>query len=141
MQQHTSIMYIWSKYLSVDTIFRFCFHPDFANILLLLMRKLLYQGFLLVKLSYQMESFTIVVLEQLCHKRRLICYGGGMHNHVLLSSFITYHLIFNMSKTTGATIGGSTTCPLAGAPPGFPGVHVAQSLVFSVVLSGPSLSF
>jgi hypothetical protein len=62
-----------------------------------------------------------------------------MHNHVFHSSFITYHLIFNMSKTTG--FGGSTTCPLAGAPPVFTGVRVAQSLVFSVVLCGPSLSF
>ena len=88
-----------------------------------------------------MESFIIVILEYLCHKRRLIWYGGGMHNHVPLSSFITYHLIFNMSKTMRATIGGSTIWPLAEAPPVFTGVRVAQSLVFSVVLCGPSLSF
>jgi len=49
---------------------------------------------------------------------------------------MTYHQVYNKSNTTGATCGVGTAYP-SGAPeliPGFSGVRVARSLVFSCIL-------
>jgi hypothetical protein len=51
---------IWSIYLSVDTIFQSCSYHDFLDRGLLLTRKLLNHGFLMVNLDF--ESFTVATM-------------------------------------------------------------------------------
>jgi hypothetical protein len=75
---------------------RACGSYRFLHRELLLTRKLLNQGFLVVKLKSLLESFTVAtmtwltVTEYLCHKWPLIFFGGRNHNLVLFS-FRTFH--------------------------------------------------
>jgi hypothetical protein len=71
------------------------------------------------------------VTEYLSHKWRGICSTCSKH-FLVLSSFMTYHQVYNWSNTTGATIRTGTAYP-SGAPefaPMFSGVCVNPSLVF-----------
>ena len=62
-------------------------------------------------------------------------YPNGRKDFPVLSSFMTYHWLCIYNNTMGATSGAGTAYP-SGAPEftlWFSGVHVTQSLVFSVV--------
>jgi len=61
------------------------------------------------------------VTEYLCHKWPRICSTCRKHFPVL-SSFITYHRVFNWSNTTGATSGAGIDHP-SGAHDFTPGFH------------------
>ena len=70
------------------------------------------------------------VTEYLCHKWPRICSTCRKHFPVL-SSFITYHRVFNWSNTTGATSGAGIDNP-SGAPDFTPGFHCGSCcLIFS----------
>ena len=87
--------------------FRACgFYHDFLHRGLLLTRKLLKKGFLVVNWSHHFERFT----EYLCHKWTRICSVCYNHKHVLLS-FMTYHRVCNQSNTMGAISGAWTVYP------------------------------
>ena len=84
---------------------------------LLLTRKLLNQWFQVVKSwSHQFQSFTIAIMtwltvvQYLCHKLPRIYSVCRNHNPVL-SLFMTYHRVYNMSNTTCATSGAGTVYP------------------------------
>ena len=86
----------------------------------LITRKLLNQGFLLVKLKSSLRKF-----------------------YPVLSSFTTYYRICKKSNTTGVTSGAGTAYP-SGAPEFtscFSGVRVTRSLVLYVCFIDRCLSF
>jgi hypothetical protein len=97
--------------------------------------------------NHHFESFTVAtmtwltVMEHLCHKWQRIC--STCKHFTVLSSFMTYHMVCNYIKTTGATSGAWTAYP-SGAPeftPVFSGVHVTRSLVLYVCFVDRCLSF
>jgi hypothetical protein len=75
-------------------------YQDFPDRGLLLTRKLLNQGFLLVKLRSSLRKFYVVTMtwltamEYLCHKWPRICSTCRKH-FTLISSFMTYHRVCN----------------------------------------------
>jgi len=77
-------------------------YQDFLDRRFLLTRKLLNQGFLLVKLKSSLfyDSFTVVtmtwltIMEYLCHKWPQICFTC-LKLFSVLSSFMTYHRVCN----------------------------------------------
>ena len=119
---------IWSIYLSVDPNSRGCGScHDFLDRGLLLTRKLLNQGLLVVKL---LKTFTsklcavatvtwLTAMEYLCHKWPRICSVCRNHSPVL-SSFMISHRVCNKSNSTGATCGAGTAYP-SGAHDFIPG--------------------
>jgi hypothetical protein len=111
---------------------------------LLLTRKLLKQGFLLVKLNSSLWKFYghhrwLTAMEYLHHKWSRICYTCRKH-FPILSSFMTYHRVCNYINTTGAT-SGEGTAYTSGASPVFSGVRVTRSLVLYVCFVDHWLSF
>ena len=85
-----------------------------------LTRKLLNQGFLLVQLKSRFEILTVATMTcltamtYLCHNGRRICSTCGKH-FPFLSSFMTDHRVCNWINTTGVTSGARTAHP-SGAP-------------------------
>jgi hypothetical protein len=75
-------------------------YKDFLDRGWLLTRKLLNQGFLLVKLNSSLRKFTVAtmtwltVIEYLCHKWPRI-YSTCRKHFQVLSSFMTYHRVCN----------------------------------------------
>ena len=75
-------------------------YQDFPNRGLLLTRKLLNQGFLLVKLKSSLRTFygrhhdLVDAMEYLCHEWPRICSTCRRH-FPILSSFMTYHRVCN----------------------------------------------
>jgi hypothetical protein len=74
-------------------------YQDFLDRGLLLTRKLLSQGFLLVKLKSSLRKFYgrhpwLTVMENLCHKWPRICSTCRKH-FPILSSIMTYHWVCN----------------------------------------------
>jgi hypothetical protein len=120
---------------------------DFLDRGLLLTRKLLNQGFLLVKLKSSLTSKVLLSplwlgwpLWNMCNKWPRICSTFRKHFPVL-SLFMTCHRICNYINTTGVTNGTGTAYP-SGAPefiPGFSGVRVTQSLVLCTCIFCRSL--
>ena len=117
-------------------------YHDFLDRVLPTTRKLLNQGFTVVKLSHHFESFTIaimtwlIVIEYQCHKWPRIC-SVCRHRNPVLSSFMTYLRMCNKSNTTVPRMDQElpilpehlrSSLVLVGG-------HVAQSLVFCVVCS------
>ena len=100
-------------------------YQDFLRRRLLLTRKLLNQGFLLIKLKSSCRTFMVATMtwltamEYLCHKWPRICFTCREHFPVV-SSFMTYHRVCNEINTTGATGGAGTAYP-SGAPEFTPG--------------------
>jgi hypothetical protein len=91
MYQHSNTICIWSIYFSVYAIFQsLWFMSCFRDRCLLLTRKILNRGVLVVKLTSS--------LRKLC---------GGHHDLVnqIFVSQITCHLVFKKSNTTGVSIG------------------------------------
>ena len=114
---------IWSIYLSVDPILQsLWFLSWFFDRGLLLTRKLLNQGFLVVKWKSPLRKF--------CgHKWSLICSVCRYHN-LVLSSCMTYHRACSKSNTTVATCGAGLAKPRSS--PFFVGFRVLLDLQFSV---------
>ena len=100
-------------------------YQDFLDTGLLLTRKLLNQGFLLIKLRSSLRKYLVAtmtwltVMEYLRHKWPRICSTCCKHFPVL-SSFMTYHQVCNQINTTGVTSGRGTAYP-SGAPEFTPG--------------------
>jgi hypothetical protein len=75
-------------------------YQDFLDRRLLLTRKLLNQGFLLVKLKSSFRKFAVATMtwltamEYLCHKWPRIC-STCRKQFLVLSSFMTYHRVCN----------------------------------------------
>ena len=125
MWQHSSNTWIWSIYL----------FQDFLDRGLLLTRKLLNQGFLVVRLySSRWKVVTVTwltAMEYSCHTWPRICSVRRNRNTVLSSSKI-YHRVCKKNSTTVATSRTGTVYP-SGAPEFIPvvsEVRVAGSLVF-----------
>jgi hypothetical protein len=101
-------------------------YRDFLDRGLLLTRKLLNQGFLLVKLKSWLRKFYGR------HHDLVDCYGISVRNYhggyvplvvshfSVLSSFMTYYWVCNSINTTGVINGAGTAYP-SGAPEFIPG--------------------
>jgi len=113
-KHHTSSTCIWSTHFSVHSIFlSLCFHLESFWKGLMPTGKLQTQGFLVIKLQLLPRKF---------YGRHLdfTYYYGMSVSHIttdmfrspfsnpFFSCFMTYHRIFNMSKTTDATSGAGT---------------------------------
>ena len=87
---------------------------------------------------YSKRDNSNTVMEYLCHK----CSTCRKHFSVL-SSFMTYHRIYNKINTTGTTSGAGTAyhSGALGFTTGFSGVRVTQSLVLCVHFVDRYLSF
>jgi hypothetical protein len=119
MKQRSSNICIWTIYLSVDPIFQsLWFLSWILDRRLLLTRKSLNQGFLVVKLKspLSLKSFTVAsttwltTTEYLCHKWPRIC-SVSRNCNMILSSCITYYRVCNKSNTTVATYGTGNAYP------------------------------
>ena len=94
-------------------------YHDFLDRGLLLTRKLLNQGFLLVKLKSSLRKIygrhhDFVDRYGIYISQMTIC--STCHTHLpVLSSFMTYHRVSNKINMTGATSGAGTQYP-SGAP-------------------------
>ena len=94
-------------------------YHEFLDRRLLLTRKSLNQGFLVVKLKspLSLKSFTVAsttwltTTEYLCHKWPRTC-SVCRNCNMILSSFITYYRVCNKSNTTVATYGTGNAYPL-----------------------------
>ena len=110
----------YMEYISLSHIPELVVPINFLDRGLLQTRKLLNQGFLLVKLKSSLRKFygrhhdLIDAMEYLCHKWPRICSTCCKHFPVF-SSFMTYHRVCNYINTTGATSGTVTAHP-SGAP-------------------------
>jgi hypothetical protein len=107
------------EYISLSWYSRACgSYQDFLDRGLLLTRKLLNHGFLLVKLKSSLFTAAIVtwltVMEYMCHKWPRICSTCRKHFPVL-SSFMTYRRVCSLINATGVTSGAGTAYP-SGAP-------------------------
>ena len=83
----------------------------------------------------------LTAMEYMCHKGPRICSTCRKHFPVL-SSFMTYHRVYNQINTTGATNEAGTAHP-SGAPdftPVFSRVRVTLSVVLCVSFVGRCLS-
>jgi hypothetical protein len=92
-------------------------YQDFLDRRLLLTRKLLNQGFLLVKLKSSLRKVygrhretLLTVTEYLCHKWPRIC-STCRKQFPVLSSFIASRRVCNYSNATGVTSGWGTAQP------------------------------
>jgi hypothetical protein len=114
-------------------------YHEFLDRRLLLTRKSLNQGFLVVKLKspLSLKSFTVAsttwltTTEYLCYKWPQIC-SVCRNCNMILSSFITYYRVCNKSNTTVATYGTGNAYPpgkLEFTPGFFSVIRVAWSLV------------
>jgi hypothetical protein len=108
-------------------------YHDFLDRVVLLTRKLLNQGFLVVKLKSSLREFYGRYHDLVNHYRvsvsQMTMDMSACRNHnPVLSSFMTYHQVSNKSNTTGAR-----NCLPFWSTPVFSGVHVARSLVFCVM--------
>ena len=112
-------------------------YQDFLNRGLLLTRKILNQGFLLVMLKSSFYG---------CHHDLFDCYGISVSQMTticstcrkhfpVLSSFTTYYRVCKYINTTGATSGAGTAYPSGASEftPGFSGVRVTRSLALCFV--------
>jgi hypothetical protein len=101
------------------------------DLCLLLARKLLDEGFLVVKLKSSLRKF--YGRHNNLVNRYDIAVSQIIHFPVL-SSFMTYHLACNWSITTDTRSGAGTAYPLVPElTPGFSGVRVAWSLIVCIV--------
>ena len=111
-------------------------YDDFLDIILLLTKKLLSQGFLGVKFESPLRKLKVTTMiwltamEYLFNKRPQICFACRNHNTVLYS-FMTFYRVFNksdMKEQELFTIPGRLS-----SPPCFNKVHVPRSLVLCVM--------
>ena len=121
------------------------FYQNFLDIGLLLTRKILNQGFILVKLKSSLRKFygrhhDLVDRYGISVPR--ICSTCRKHFPVV-SSFTTYYRVYNQINTTGATSGAGTAYPSEhlSSLTLFSEVCVTQSLVLYVCFIDPCLFF
>jgi hypothetical protein len=81
---------------------------------LLLTRKVLGQGFQVVRLKSSLRNFYdhhhVLITEYLCYKKPRMC-SVGINNNPILSSVMAYHRLCNRSNTIGATCRSGTAYP------------------------------
>jgi hypothetical protein len=111
-------------------------YDDFLDIMLLLTKKLLSQGFLGFKLKSPFRKFKghhhdlVNAMKYLFKKAPQICFVCRNHNSVLYS-FMTLYRVCNKSDTKEQEL---LTLPWhLGSPPCFSMVHVPRSLVLCVM--------
>ena len=110
-QQHLHMEYISLVYPIFQRLW-FQYH-DLLD--MVLTRQLLKQGFLLAKLKWSLRNFYgryvmtwLTITEYLCHKWPWMCSVCRNQNQALFP-FMTYHLEWNKSNTTGAAFGAGIT--------------------------------
>ena len=81
---------------------------------LLLTRKVLGQGFQVVRLKSSLRNFYghhhVLITAYLCYKKSRMCSVGSNHNPIR-SSVMAYHRLCNRSNTIGAICGSGTAYP------------------------------
>ena len=121
-------------------------YQDFLDRGLLLTRKLLIQGFLLVKLKSSLQKFYrrhhdwLTVVEYLCHKWSRIC-SICRKQFPVLSSIMT-GFVTRLTRQVSLMQEELLTLPEhLSSPPGFSGVRVTRSIVLCVCFVDRCLSF
>ena len=85
------------------------YYQDFLDRVLLMIRKLLNQGFLLVKLKLSLRTFSCRHHDLVnCYRITMSQMTSDMFHFTVLTSFMTYHWVCNQSIKTSATTGTGT---------------------------------